>query len=262
MIPFVDMHCHLVAGADDGPRRLDDAVAMCRILQEEGVGAVHALAHQNESYPDVTPDLIRAGIRALAERLKEERIPVFVIPGAEIMATPTLEQDWERGSLLSIGDRGQYVLIEMPHGLYVDLRESVWRLSQHGLRVVLAHPEQSPELLHGEGRLEQLIDLGCVTCVSAANVVQMQSPADLRRLKDWFRRGLVHVMGSDGHSPHRRPPFMAAACRTAASWIGEAAADRVCALNGMAILQGLPLKLPAPRPKGALSWLPRFWTSN
>src|SRR4051812_25378968 len=30
VVPLVDMHVHLLAGLDDGPRTLDDAVAMCQ----------------------------------------------------------------------------------------------------------------------------------------------------------------------------------------------------------------------------------------
>ena len=48
MIPLVDMHVHLLAGLDDGPRSREDAVAMCRIAHEEGVQMAAASAHQND----------------------------------------------------------------------------------------------------------------------------------------------------------------------------------------------------------------------
>ena len=46
MIPLVDMHCHLFAEMDDGPRSWDDALTMCRIAHEEGTQLVAATAHQ------------------------------------------------------------------------------------------------------------------------------------------------------------------------------------------------------------------------
>ena len=45
MIPLVDMHCHLLAGLDDGPRSQEEAVAMCRMAYEEGIRMVAATAH-------------------------------------------------------------------------------------------------------------------------------------------------------------------------------------------------------------------------
>lgn len=260
MIPLVDMHCHLVAGADDGPRTLADAVEMCNISQAEGVGAVLGLAHQNEYYPDVTPAVIRAGIKELSQALAQQEVPVAVAvyPGAEVMVTPDLLAAWEEDRLLSVADRKQYLLIELPHGVFVDLRDIVYELSRLGVRTLLAHPEQVPEYLYGNGVIEQLVELGCVTVVSSANVVDQQGAAATKRLRDWFRRGLVHLLGSDGHSPRRRPPLMAEAYRRIVEWVGEAEANRIGALNGLAILQGLPLKLPPLKPKGIASWLPRF----
>src|SRR5262249_58807988 len=71
MIPLVDMHCHLLAGLDDGPRTEDDAVAMCRLAGAEGVRWMAATAHQNECYPAVTPDAIRAATARLRQRLAD-----------------------------------------------------------------------------------------------------------------------------------------------------------------------------------------------
>ena len=73
-----------------------------------------------------------------------------------------------------------------------------------------------------------------------------------------FRRGLVHVLGSDGHSPRRRPPRMAAAYERIASWTGSTAADRICSTTGMAILQGLPAHVPEPLPRRR-PWSLKFW---
>ena len=66
MLPLVDMHCHLLAGLDDGPRTADDALEMCRIAHAEGTRMVAALAHQNERWNGVTPDIIRGAAQQLA----------------------------------------------------------------------------------------------------------------------------------------------------------------------------------------------------
>lgn len=259
-MPLVDMHCHLVAGVDDGPRDLDEAVEMCRILLDEGVGAVHGLAHQNEFFPSVTPEVIRAGHRQLSERLREENLPLMVYPGAEIIVTPNMDEDWESGTLMSIADRGQYLFIEMPHGLFVDIGHLLARMAELGIRPVLAHPEQTPELLFSPGLLAEWVDMGLITQVSSANVLAMQSGRHLRALKTWFRQGLVHLLGSDGHSPTRRPPHLAQAASVIADWVGSTWADRIASSNGLAILQGLPLRLSPPPAKGTkFSWLPRLW---
>src|SRR5581483_6286232 len=128
MLPLADLHCHLLAGLDDGPRAEDDALAMCRLAYAEGTRLVAATAHQNERWPAVTPAVIRRATERLAGSLRAAGVPLTVFPCAEVMVRPDIEEAWRRGDLLSVADRGQYLLVEMPDGLFVDLRETVRRL--------------------------------------------------------------------------------------------------------------------------------------
>lgn len=150
---------------------------------------------------------------------------------------------------MSIGDYRKHLLIEMPHRLFVDLRPAVRQFAARGVRVILAHPEQHPELLHDPGRLEELIGLGCLVQVSSGNVTAPKTPADEAALKSWFRRGCVHVLGSDGHSPRKRRPLVASAADRVREWIGDEAAAAVCGRNGAAILRGEALNPDLPRPE-------------
>jgi protein-tyrosine phosphatase len=257
VLPLVDTHCHLLAGLDDGPRTEDEALAMCRMLLDEGVRHVCATAHQNDHFPDVTPDSIRQAVKRLGDDLRAANLPLSISPCAEVMVRPDLEEVWQAGQLMSIGDLKKYLLIEMPHGVVVDVTYLVRGLVQAGVRPILAHPERYPDLLDGAPRVEQLIAAGCLIQVSASSVTHPPSWMGSRRLKDWFRRGLVHLIGSDGHSPRRRPPRLADAYQQIRLWAGDAVADRVCSTNGMLVVQGLPFQPPPPLPRRG--WLASLW---
>ena len=255
MIPLVDTHCHLLAGLDDGPKREADALLMCRMAAGEGVAAVVALAHQLGRWETVTADRIRQAARQLAQTVRLAGVPLTVVPGAEIMVQPEIEQAWRQSKLLSVADRRQYLMLEMPHGLCVDIEQVIPALDKAGVRPILAHPERHAELLHGRGRIEELVRAGCLIQISSESITDPASRRDARALKSWLRRGIVHFVGSDGHSPSARPPRMAAAYERIGRWAGRIVADRVCSTNGMAMVQGLPLKVPEPRPPSR-RWLP------
>lgn len=258
MLPLVDVHVHLLAGLDDGPRTPEEALEMCRVAAAEGTRLSVALAHQNDAWPDVTPERIRVAARALSAALATAGVDLELAPSAEVMARTDLAAAWRAGSLMSVADRGQFLLVEMPHDLFVDVRRTVEELRQVGLRVILAHPERTPELLHDAGRIEALIELGCLVQVSAKSLT---SPADgktERALRDWVRRGVVHLLGSDGHSVHRRPPRLAAAVERIQHWAGAAAADRIGSTYGQLVLRGLPVKPPPPQAP-TRRWWPGWW---
>jgi protein-tyrosine phosphatase len=258
MIPLVDMHCHLLAGVDDGPRTNEEALEMCRIAYEDGIRLSAALAHQNERWNAVTPQLIREQVARLAVALGEVSSPFTVFPSAEVTAHPEMETSWQQGTLLSVADRGTYLLVEMPNGIFVDLREIIRGLRRAGVCTILAHAERQPELLHDVGLIEQFIEAGCLVQVNSGSVSEPPSDEDGKALQDWFKRGIVHFLGSDGHSPRRRRPKMADAYRQIVRWAGSQVADRVCSTNGAAIVQGLPLRVSPPQPRRA-KWFARFW---
>ena len=258
MIPLVDMHCHLLAGVDDGPRTDEEALEMCRIASAQGICLSAALAHQNDRWNMVTPQLIRERVQRLSQTLHAADVPLAVFPSAEVTAHPGMETLWQRGNLLSVADRRKYLLVEMPAGLFVDLRTIVKGLQLAGVRTILAHPERHPELLHDSGRIEQFIAEGCLVQVSSASVTESPTRQDARALKDWFVRGVVHFMGSDGHSTGLRQPRMAEAYRQIARWAGMHVADRVCSTNATAVVHGLPFRIPPPQPRRK-RWFFRSW---
>lgn len=256
MPPLADTHCHLLAGLDDGPRTPEDAIAMCKKAYAQGVRYSVALAHQNDEYPLNTPDRIREAFGRLEADLRAADLPYNVVVCSEVMVSPDMLDAYDRGELLTVGGHGKYILLEMPHGLCVELGWIVERFVAKGVRPILAHAERSPELLEDTEAVEKLIRQGCIIQVSTRSITHPSSSSEARTLKDWFRRGVAHVLGSDGHSLRRRPPDMADAYRVVRGWAGQPTADRVASIFGLAVLHGLPLKLPAVEPPR--SWL-RFW---
>lgn len=247
MLPLVDTHCHLLAGLDDGPPTEEMAEAMCRLAYEDGTRMIAATAHQNERWNQVTPQRIRAATKQLAQSLISRKIGLSLYPCAEVMVAPDTEERWRQGNLLSVGDRRQYLLIELPHGIYVDLTDTIRSFREAGVRPILAHPERQEELLHEPGEIERLIEAGCLVQVSASSVTQPRTSKDAHALKSWFKRGVVHCLGSDGHNDTKRPPKLSAAYRQIVRWAGQSLGDRIASTYGMAILQGLPLRVPTPQ---------------
>src|SRR5439155_25928665 len=162
------------------------------------------------------------------------------------------------GDLIGIAGGNAYLLLEMPHDLVVELADTVRNLRRAGVRPILAHPERHEELLHEPGRLEPLIEAGCLVQVCSGSLTQPASSRAGKALKDWFRRGMVHLLGSDGHSLHRRPPTMRDAYRCICRLVGSAMADRIASTNGLSVLQGRPLRVVPPQPQGR-RWFSRLW---
>ncbi len=256
---LADTHVHLLAGLDDGPPTSDEALAMCRILVSEGASHATALAHQNFGYPDNTADRLRAATSELQSLLKEKKIPLSVHPTGEIMLSQDTLFEWRAGKLLSIGDHRKYLLVEMPHGDFLDVLPLAESLRPEGVRLVIAHAERYDPLLDDLALAQRWIEAGCLLQVTARSLADPWEPGFELALKRWAKGGFIHLMGSDGHGIDRRRPDLAAGFRKLAKWVGKRHAARIAGEWGRAVLEGKPVEVPPPRPEGR-SWFARLFS--
>ena len=248
MTPFADLHCHLLAGLDDGPKTIDDALEMCRIAYDEGTRHITAGAHFNSIWQN-RPDDIRPAAEKLRQALIEHDIPIKIYPNTEVALYPELMRDWLAGDLLGYNDQRHYLLIEFPHNIYVDIKGLVEELIQHETRPVLAHAERYSQLVHGGNEIDQLVELGCLIQVNTGSITRPTDSATGTIVKEWVQRGLVHVLGSDGHSKVNRPPHFAEAFQQVVRWTDQTQASLIASTNGLMVLRGLNFQPPTPQPR-------------
>jgi len=254
MVPFADTHIHLLAGQDDGPKTMDDAVTMCRMAVAEGVQHAAALAHQNPDYPNNNAAALREAAARLEAELLRQDIPLSVYPTGEIMLSPDTYAEYQAGKLLSMGDRKKLLLVEMPHAMFMDVLPLASQFRADGIRLVIAHTERYPELLHDLPLAERWFASGILFQISSGELAAPNSPTDAKALKAWAQRGLIHMLGSDAHNLTRRVPNMREGVATLARFVGPAGADRIAGIWGIAALQGSPLNPPRFKPKPKPFW--------
>jgi protein-tyrosine phosphatase len=258
MLPLSDTHVHLLAGLDDGPRSDDEALALCRMLVAEGANAATALAHQNPSYPENTAARLTAASARLADQLRAANVPLTVYPVGEVMLSSDTVAEWKSGRLQSFAGSGKHLLVEMPHGVFLDPRGVAAELRRLGVRPVIAHAERYDPLLHDPHLTVECIAAGCLIQVTAEAFAEF-ADRDAAALRHWARHGMIHLIGSDGHRLDRRPPRLRAGYRVLERWVGVAAAERIGGIWGGAVLQGLSVNPPPPKPPARKGWFTRLF---
>lgn len=247
MAPLADTHVHLLAALDDGPRDQDEAVALCRALVADGVRFAAATAHQNPLFSDNTADRIRTATATLAGVLREKNIPLTLFPTGEAYLTESLAADLTADRVQPYGVGGRYVLAEMPGWVYLDPRPIAESLKPLGVRLVIAHAERYPEMLHDPELTAECVAAGCLIQVTVEGLTDADA-RDTAAVRTWAKWGLIHLLGSDGHRIDGRRPRLKEGFDVLAKWMGVPAAERVAGLWNTAVLQGLPVNVPPPKP--------------
>ena len=76
VIPFIDIHSHIIYGADDGAQSMTEAIRMLQADRDQGAVAVFATPHYGRENNNYLPKA--AGVREKFELLKEraaEEVP-------------------------------------------------------------------------------------------------------------------------------------------------------------------------------------------
>jgi protein-tyrosine phosphatase len=218
---MIDLHCHVLPGIDDGPRTIDESIALVRTAAHADVRTIVATPHVSPRYPN-DADTIARLVDELSSRLTSEGLNVEIHAGAEIAMARILEIPSTRLSHLSLG-RGKWLLVEPPFSPLVPaLGIAVTDLQREGHKVVLAHPERCPTFHRDPAMLESLVRAGALTSVTAGALVG-RFGKDVRNFAlDLAGAGMIHNVSSDAHDCHRRPPGAREEIeRAGLAWLGE-----------------------------------------
>jgi protein-tyrosine phosphatase len=238
MTTFADIHCHLLPGIDDGPKSVEEALAMAQLAADDGVDSIVATPHQLGAFCDNDGQSIRELAVETQDLLRRHEVLIKVLPGAEIRIGPDLVLKLLSGELLSLGDHGKHVLIEMPHQEFVPIGPLLAELRRHGYTAILAHPERNIGILSQPHFWKSLVAEGCLIQVTASSLLGAFGAASQGLSELMIRRGLVHFLSTDGHDPKSRTPLLRPAFERACELAGESAATIWCRRNPALVTVG------------------------
>lgn len=233
----VDIHCHCLPGLDDGPKTMDDAVALCRALVADGVTTAVATPHQLGRY-DRRNDgpSVREGIMRLRETLAREGVPLAVEPGADVRVDERLLDLLDAGHVLTLADGGKFVLLELPHETYIDPLPLIRLLVARGVRPIVSHPERHETVSKRPHLVVPWLKHGALLQVTAGSLAGDFGASAERCAWELLNSAAVAIVASDAHGAARRPPRMSAAIDAIERRLGHGAAGRLCVENPARIL--------------------------
>jgi protein-tyrosine phosphatase len=248
---LIDLHTHILPGVDDGAGDLDEALAMARLAQADGVA--HIVATPHVPFCGLGCEALQERLNALRGLMASHQLNVQVSLGAEIDLEPGILHWLADGAACPIGST-RYILVELPFFGYPPFtEETIFQLQVQGYRPILAHPERNAELASAPYRLEPLVERGVLVQLTTTSLLGGLGPQVRNAAVEFLQRGWAHILASDAHSANHRPPVLSEAVRAAEKILGERAWDLVTT-NPAAILNGGDVEPPRPAKK-ARRWL-------
>ena len=238
---FVDIHCHLLPGIDDGAKSWEESLAMARMAVADGIETIVVTPHQLGGFAQNHGAAIREQTEELSGRLAEHEIPLVVLPGADVRIESGMIGLVRQGEVLSLADHRRHILLELPHEIYVPLDRLLPELKAAGMVGILSHPERNAGIMANPAIVGPLVDAGCLMQITAGSLLGTFGPLSQSVAERLATEGLVHFVSTDAHGLKSRRPQLSGAHQRMAELVGPVLADQCCCHNPAAVAAGRPV---------------------
>lgn len=245
---MIDLHNHLLPGIDDGAKKVEETLEFLRMARRDGVRVVTATPHMKPGVYDNTRQTILERVAMVREAARgDEAEGVELLPGAEVYFTADVVERARRGALMTVADRGRYMLLELPYQqLPMQVDETIFQLRLLGLTPIMAHPERVAYYLEDIERVAASVRLGALTQVTGASITGLFGAKARDFALALLNRNLIHVISSDSHDVRYRPPILSAAREVVSRRAGVETARRLLEEIPKAILESRDVEAPEP----------------
>ncbi|WHX40392.1 tyrosine protein phosphatase [Mesobacillus sp. AQ2] len=206
---MIDLHCHILAGIDDGAQSMEDSIEMARAAVREGIDTIIATPHHKNGRYVNTKRAIIQKTNELNEVLQAEKIPLKILPGQEPAIHGELMSGITLGEVSTLNN-SKYIFIELPAGhvpRYTD--KLLYDLQMEGKIPIIVHPERNQEIIERPDILYQLVKKGAFSQITASSICGIFGKKIKGFSEQLIEANLAHFIASDAHNTNKRAFHMA-----------------------------------------------------
>jgi protein-tyrosine phosphatase len=197
---FIDLHCHWVAGIDDGARTTRDSFDLLMGLREIGFDQIVATPHMRPGmFDNDDASLRRAYDATCAELSSASGLPELGLSSEHFFDDVVFNRFMEGQVLPYPG--GHAALVEFPnHAFPTRVTHRFFDLRRRRIRPVLAHPERYEPVWRDPESLAPLLDGGALMLLDVAALAGKYGRTPRRVAEELLEEGYYYAACSDAHS--------------------------------------------------------------
>jgi len=210
---MIDIHSHVIFGVDDGPKTLQESLALLSEAYRQGVRTVVATSHRRKGMFETPEEVISEHFKTLKAELAKVNPGMTLLYGGELYYTADILDKLETRRIPTLNGT-RFALIEFSMGTaWADIHAALVNVLNLGITPVVAHIERYNALEFKKDRVQEIIDMGCYTQINSSHVLKPRLFGDKykvfkKRAAYFLKEDLVHFVASDMHNLDSRPPYM------------------------------------------------------
>ena len=235
---MIDIHCHILPQIDDGPSSWSTSLNMCRQAVANGINTIIATPHTFNGVYHNKPKDIEEKVKILNQKIKENNIPIKILPGSEVHLSADVIEAIKKKEILTL-NKSNYILLEFPHTqIPLHIEEILFQIQIMGITPIISHVERNLKFQQKPDLLSRLIQRGALAQITAASLCGIFGPIPKKIAQKFLSEELVYSIASDAHSDSEegRGSFFSQALKEASKIIGHQSTLKLVKTNPQKII--------------------------
>jgi len=197
---MIDMHSHILFGADDGARTIGDSLALINEEIVKGVSQIILTPHCSKRHGAAGIDKIVENFNALKNSIVAENLKVTLHLGCEVYLDSDYYDTIWKEPIITLAD-SDYILIEFSvTNTPKNIPEICYEAKLKGYIPIIAHVERYDILYNDNQLIKNILNEGAHFQINASAVINKESRESHKFVKFLLRNELVSFVASDVHN--------------------------------------------------------------
>lgn len=203
---MIDLHTHLIPNVDDGADSIEETIRLAKAAVDEGIKHVVLTPHHNRYWVENEKNKVLKLKEEVEQAINDANIPLTVSASQEIRMNDEFSEELFADNYLPLDKEGKYYLVEFSWREFPPFaKQYLQEMIDAGIVPVIAHPERQRPFLDDPRILRDLIEMGCISQVTATSIVGGYTEEIRQAAHDMMEENLIHVIASDAHNVVSRP---------------------------------------------------------
>ena len=203
MAQYIDLHCHLLPGLDDGAPDLETSLEMLESLLALGFTEICATPHQRNGLFIPTSEAIGQAAAQFQQEAGKKYPNLRLRRGAENYWDEVFIERLRKHTVPCYDGQRAFLFEVNPALLPPRLEEALFEIRLGGQLPVMAHPERYLAVQHDLGFAETLGKQAALV-VDLEALAGGQNRGETKTARRLVEEGIAHAVASDLHSPETK----------------------------------------------------------
>jgi protein-tyrosine phosphatase len=197
---YIDLHCHLLPGLDDGAPDLATSMEMLQTLVDLGFAEICATPHQRNGLFIPTAEAIARALDEFQSEAKKHHPSVRIRLGAENFWDEILIERLRKHTVPCYDGRRAFLFEVNPVLAPPHLEEALFEIRLGGCLPVMAHPERYLSVQR-DAKFAETMGKQAAMVVDLEALAGGHNRAETKTARKLVEDGIAHAVASDMHSP-------------------------------------------------------------